>query len=458
MSLPFEVPNLAPLGNQSPRHRRVFSALGTAILGRGSVLVVNAVSIPIVVRYLGAEQYGLWVTISTTVAMLVYFDIGIASTLTNLISETYAADDPELAGQYFATAFWASVVVAVGLAVLSFLLWRDIDFGALMRIQDSQLISEVSKSVLVAGALFLCNLPLGLGAKALAGYQKLHIANLFSGAGNLGALAAIVTVVAFKGSLVTLIASYTAAITFANLVCLLWVVLFQCPWLLPLPAKVRLSALKRVFSSGGQFFLIQIAGLIVFNSDNIVIAHFMNPSAVTPYNVTWKLVTYANALQVLLSQALWPAYSEAWASRHFEWIRTTYVRVRWITFASLAAACAILIPFGREIIKIWAGAAAVPSSSLLLLMCVWMIIFAITTNQACLMGATGRIGKQAISSSLAAIVNVSLSIYWAKSLGTFGVLLATVVSYVLFIFAVQSFEVRGILKFSGALLDGSQTA
>lgn len=69
-------------GKQDLRYRRALSALGTAVLGKGSVLVVSAASVPITDRYLGAEQYGLWITISTTIAMLAYLDIGIASAVT----------------------------------------------------------------------------------------------------------------------------------------------------------------------------------------------------------------------------------------------------------------------------------------------------------------------------------------------------------------------------------------
>jgi len=428
------------------RRKRILSAIGTAIFGKGSVLVVNAISVPITVRYLGAEQYGLWITISMTIAMLVYLDIGIASTLTNLISESYAKDDPVAASHYFATAFWMTAGVATALGLAGWALWPHLDFAWLLHIQNPALVPEVSRAVRAAGLLFLCGLPAGLAAKALAGYQELHIANLFSAAGNILALCAIVLVVVLHGSLAMLVAAYAGAIVFGSIACLAWVCLFRKPWLKPLPARVRWHLVRRVFSSGGQFFLIQLAGLVVFNSDNLVISHFRNPAEVTPYNVTWRLVTYANTLQILSSQALWPVYSEAWARGQMDWIRATYARMRRMTAATLLIACAVLIPFGRAIIRIWAGRVAVPGMPLLLLMCVWMAIFAITTNQATLMGATSRVRRQAVSSILAAIVNLALSIYWVRTMGPFGALLGTVVSYIFFILLVQAIEVRSILR------------
>jgi O-antigen/teichoic acid export membrane protein len=117
-----------------------------------------------------------------------------------------------------------------------------------------------------------------------------------------------------------------------------------------------------------------------------------------------------------------------------------------LTVAILAVGCGVTLVAGRDIIRLWAGAAAVPSSLLLWLMVVWIVVFAFTLNQSSLMGATCRVGKQAISSSLAAIANLILSILWVKTMGPAGVLLATIVSYLVFIVAVQFMEVRRILR------------
>jgi O-antigen/teichoic acid export membrane protein len=62
------------------------------------------------------------------------------------------------------------------------------------------------------------------------------------------------------------------------------------------------------------------------------------------------------------------------------------------------------------------------------------------------MGATYRTGKQGFFSLLAAVSNLILSILWVRSIGPEGVLLATIVSYVIFIVLVQTWEVKRILR------------
>jgi hypothetical protein len=51
--------------------------------GRGIALLVSAITLPLTIRYLGKLEYGVWITISTSVVMFSVLDLGIANTLTN---------------------------------------------------------------------------------------------------------------------------------------------------------------------------------------------------------------------------------------------------------------------------------------------------------------------------------------------------------------------------------------
>lgn len=428
------------------RYRRIAGAVLSAILGKGTAVLVSAITIPLTVRYLGAENYGLWVTISSAVTMFFVFDIGIANTLTNLISEAYAGNNKEQAAASFATAFWMVLGISASLGILAWLVWPWMHWASILHVQDPALAAETSHAIAAAVIVFLFALPTGLAAKVLAGYQELHAANLFATAGSVLSLLAVVAVIYLHGNLTALVAGFAGSTVAANLACLLWICLFHKPWITPHPRLFAPRLVRRIFGSGTQFFAIQVAGLVVFNTDNIIISHYLSPADVTPYAVTWRLVNYITAVQVFILPALWPAYSEAFASGQLQWIRATYRRVRRMTIAILAVGCGIMLVLGREIVRIWAGPAAVPSSLLMRLMCVWIVIMAFTMNQSTLMGATFRVGKQALSSCLAAAVNLSLSILWVKQFGSVGVLLATIVSYLIFIVLVQSWEVRRILR------------
>jgi O-antigen/teichoic acid export membrane protein len=450
MTLPVDTQAVAELPMKAPessrRYRRIVAAVVSALFGKGTSLLVNAAVIPLTVRYLGPEGYGLWITISSAVTMFFVLDIGIANTLTNLISNAYASDDKERATEYFATAFWSVMGITFLLGIGGLILWPHINWNSLFHVQDLALSNQTSRAVAAAFVVFLCALPSGLGARVLAGYQELHTANLFTAGGSIASLLGVILVIHMGGGLPMLVAVYAGSAAAANGACLLWIGLIRKPWLRPWPSRIRRHLIGDIFRSGGQFFLIQIAGLVVFNSDNLVISHYLSPAQVTPYNIAWRVASYLGAIQTLAYPALWPAYSEAFANGDLTWIRSTYARNRWITALMLFMGCGIMGLAGRRIIQIWAGAAAVPPVILLYLMCVWMVVFAITTNQSCLMGATMRVKKQAIFSVLGAAVNLLLSIVWVKTMGVPGVLLGTIVSYLLFIVVPQTLEVKNILS------------
>ncbi|HWF65768.1 MAG TPA: oligosaccharide flippase family protein [Acidobacteriaceae bacterium] len=418
----------------------------SAIFGKGANLLIGAITVPITVRYLGAEGYGLWMAISSTVSMVIQFDIGIATTLTNLISEAYVRSDKKLAAQYFATALWVILGIVSLLGLVGWLVWPHVNWASLFHVTNPLLVRQAPVAMAVAFIVFLGYLPSGLATRILGGYQELHIANYFGIAGSLLGLLSILAVVYFHLGLPVLVGCFAGSMLASNLACLTWICFVHKPWMKPWPSRFRRAMTRVIFGSGSMFFLIQMANLVVWNSDNIVIAHFRGAAAVTPYSVTWRLVCYITALQTLAVPALWPAYAEAYVRGDIQWVRKTYRRVRWATAALLTVGGAGALFGGQTIIRIWAGPAAVPDIWTLRLMCVWMAVFAFALNQSTLLGATSRVGKQAVMSCIAAAVNLGLSILWVRPWGSVGVLLASILSFVFLILSVQGWEVRRILR------------
>ena len=425
---------------------RLRTAASTAVLSKGLNLLVTVIAIFVMARHLGAEAYGLWVTLTGSVSLFMLLDIGIASTLTNLLSEAYAAEDKQLAAEHFSNAFWMVLAVTCVIGLAGFAAGSLIDWPAVLHVQQHPLRSATTQSVAVCFGGILLSLPSGLATRVLAGYQELYIANPVSGRGSRLGLLCRLTALAAHRSLPWLVGAYTAPMMLVNALCLAWLILKHKPWILPALRHVTRPRAFSLFRSGGNFFLIQVAGLVVFNSDNLIIAHFRGAAEVTPYSTAWRLVGYLMVLQGVMMPALWPALSEAHARGDLPWMRAAYARLRRYTLLVVAVGGTAIALFGRAIIRHWAGPSAVPSQALLGWMCVGMAICSITMNQSTLLGAVSRVKRQAIASSLAALLNLVLSIFWVQRFGSLGVLLATVTSYVLFILCVQTIEVKKVLR------------
>jgi O-antigen/teichoic acid export membrane protein len=428
-----------------PRLVRVLKGGVSGIAGKVTTVLANAISLPIAVRYLGREQYGFWVTISTTIMMLAVLDLGIANTLTNCISRAYAERSHEMAKRYYATAFWATCAVATVLGLLGILSWHFIDWGKLFGLRNPMVAQQAGQCAAISFGYVLLTLPLGLANKVMGGYQRVPVANAFAMLNSVLSLVAIILVVRMHGTVVDLMTAYCAAMLSGTVLLNLWMALRPEFRIRPTLRGVHLGTAREIMSHGMLFFVLQIAGLAVFNSDNLIIAHFLGAEQVTPYAVTWRLVSYASALQSLLVPSLWPAFSEAYAGHDMTWIRAAYHRVMRATLLTVTSAALFLGFAGRWIIGLWAGNAAVPGSVLLWFMCFWTILSSITINQAALLAATQRLRLQAVCSTLTAILNLVLSIVLVQRMGAIGVLLGTIVSYLLFIILPQTWEVRRIL-------------
>jgi O-antigen/teichoic acid export membrane protein len=436
----------AKLKKDDPRFARVLKGGLSGAVGKATAVLVNVVSLPITIRYLGPEQYGFWVTISTTIMMLAVLDLGIANTLTNCISRAYAERSEEMAKRYYATAFWATSTIALLLALLSATIWPHINWGNVFGLSNPAVAREAGKCAAIALGYALLTLPLGLANKVMGGYQRVPVANMFAMLNSVFGLVAIILVVRMHGTVVDLMAAFCAAMVTGTILLNLWMGLRHEPRIRPTPRRVHLGTAREIMSHGILFFILQIAGLAIFNTDNLIIAHFLGAEQVTPYAVTLRLVGYSSMLQSLLVPSLWPAFSEAYVSHDLAWIRKAYHRILLATVVTVIPTTLFFGFAGRWIIGLWAGKAAVPGSVLLWGMCFWTVLLSITLNQGALLAATQHLRLQTIYSSLAAALNLILSIVLVQHLGTTGVLLATIISYLVFIVLPATWQIRQILQ------------
>jgi O-antigen/teichoic acid export membrane protein len=428
------------------RYGRIVKAVSSGAAARLLSAGITLVSLPLAVRYLGAERYGVWATITTTVVWVNLLDLGIANTLTNSIARAYALDDKASATRYFTNALLITGSVAAIAGGAFGMVCSHVNWIKLFNVSVSVSASEVRDTVMIAVALMLLALPCNLGGKLLAGYQELHRNNYAVCAGAVASVIGLGVGIALRVSMPVLFAMSVGCLTFASLANLIYVVTWTKPWLLPRPALIDRSTSRELFSSGSSFFLIQVAAVVVFSSDNIVVSHYLGAAEVTPYSVTWRLVGLAAVLQSLVFPALWPAYAEAYAKQDYGWIRRTFSLTMKGTVALNLCCVSVLVVFGRPLIRVWAGAEAVPTISLLLAMGVWALINGFMSVESCLLAALNRTREQAFLSIVAAVVNIALSIALVRHIGLLGVIGGTILSYVFVLVIPQSMIVRGVFK------------
>jgi hypothetical protein len=81
-----------PEGRSLERYRRGALTTFTSVTARVLTVFTGLIAVRLTVRYLGTERYGLWMTITSVVAMMSFADLGIGNGLLNSISEAPPAE------------------------------------------------------------------------------------------------------------------------------------------------------------------------------------------------------------------------------------------------------------------------------------------------------------------------------------------------------------------------------
>ena len=415
-------------------------------MARVLAICVSVISVPLTIGYLGKERYGAWVTIVSVVTFLSITDFGLAGSLTNAIGKAQAGEDHARGQRLVSSALLMLSLIASVILIAAVVLAPRIAALLFPNLQSPVARAEIVPAVMIALSIFALNLPLFVSSRVLAAHQESALANVWNIMASLGNLAALLVVIWFRGGLPWLVFGCFGFGLAANIACAVWLFGIHKPWLRPSLASVDLAFVKILFSDGWKFFVIGIGWMVNWQTDNMVIAHFLGAAQVTPYAVTFSLFAIATGLQTLAYPNLWPAYTEAYAQRDYEWIRKTLRSNFQFSFFTTTAIVVFLTIFGGEIIRLWAGAAAVPPFSVIVWMALWRLMLSTLLVGSCLLNATGHLKGMTIYGTATAVLNLALSILLAKIYGITGVIAATVIAFAVANYLPTFLEVRSVLR------------
>lgn len=411
------------------RTRRMLATGSASSVVQIVALVATFVITPLLVRHLGATQYGVYATISSTVGWLGLLQLGLGPSVLNELSSRRTLEAPERGAVTVSSATAVQFVITgmlllAILAAASLFSWVDL-FNAPASI--STVVSAAAVIMLVTLAL---QLPLSLGRTVFEAHQRGYIAQAWQLGTHLARLVAVVAAVAVGGSLATIVVALTAPGLIAQLGQYVHAFRYAYPALRPRTALVSWREGRSLVGVAADFFILSIASQVIASTDNLVIAHAIDPAQVTPYAVTSRLTQLPTVLVLLALQAAWPAYREA-ATHDVPWLRRTHGRMRLFGAALPVVAGGLLLLVGRPLIELWAGPEAVPSASLLGWLVLIAVIQGVLLPPGRLLTTLGSTRLNATVGAANAAINLPLSIVLAHRFGVPGVAMGTAAGYAL---------------------------
>jgi O-antigen/teichoic acid export membrane protein len=349
----------------------------TGVLGHGIAIGVNLVSIPLTVTYLGPEQYGVWLTISSFVAWMTVADLGFSSALTNAISVSHGKDDPISARALTTTAFWFLLAVStliglIGISLIPFLNWT-----AIFNVQSTSGIEKEIRSAVALTLLFFCvTCPSNLSRGVYAGYQELYKSHFWSIAANMVSLISLLVVVRLEGGLPALVMALMGAPTIVRCMNTIHLLIWEKPYLKPTMQFFSPEKFKRLWDLGKYYVVQQIGNIGMFHIQPIILAHLVSPMSVGQFTISYRLMTLSQQMLILLTLPLVGAYGEAHIRKDWGWIRKTLIGTTCGSLATMLVLTAVLASTSGAVITWWVGESMVVDSNTIL----WLGIYAMATG------------------------------------------------------------------------------
>jgi O-antigen/teichoic acid export membrane protein len=430
----------------------------TSFLSKALTIIISFVSVPLTVHYLGAERYGVWLTISSLLTWMALTDFGITgNALVNVIAEADGKDDRKLAREYTASAFWALNTVSLTIGGVLAAAFRWIHWRAIFRVSDVMTTQELHLACAITLLIFVLSFPLNMLNSIYNAYQDGFVANMWGIASNLLALIGLIVVTQFQGGLPALIIAQSGTRVLVSIANAIYMFAYRYDWLRPAPTAIRWIRVKRLFKLGSKYLVTQLANLGIFQSQPLIITQILGPSKVTIFVIAYKIITAPVDLAYIATAPFVSAFSEAKARDDWRWIRGAFKNSTLACVAVGVPATICIGLAGKVLVRLLAGQQAVPDWGLIAWLSVYTLIGMglMTTGQ--LLCGLERVGLLAISLSLSAVGTIGLGIWFAHPWGLDGVAAGMAIAKLFTYLPLQGYQAMRIMRFADVQIENEKS-
>lgn len=324
--------------------RPILQSASAGTVNRLLALAIRFLTIPILVRYLGNERYGMWMTIASTTAYITLLDLGVVSALVNRLTANFRRGQVARANAYVvATSTLLTGVASLG-ATLVILLLAHVDVAHVFKLSSKAAVGEAHPTAIVTivfAALQLACSPL---LRVPYTMQRGYIAEAYSALGNILSLGGILAAVVMHLGVPYLAASLMMGPVVAGLGIAVHLCVkrqLRVQWI----GMRRWRAAIRVLGhSASDYVVMQVSATLLSTLQFIMLASYKGAEAVTPYALLGQALMALQIPLAVLQQPLWTRLSALYDDG-----RTRDIRALFIQYLRVATAysvfCALVIVF-----------------------------------------------------------------------------------------------------------------
>lgn len=379
--------------------------------------------VPFTLFCLGQYENGIWMTISSVLLWIDSLDIGLGNGLRNKLSAQVANNEIEKARESVSSTFFMLILIIVPVALVLILLINVLDLYSILNI-DRNIIGNLNEILMMCVALVCSTFIFKFIGNVYLGLQLPAVNNaLVVGGQTLTLLCIIALKFMAIHSLLLVALSYTLAPLVVYL--LSWPVTFgmKYPELRPSLRLFNKHTVKELFTIGLKFFVLQVAGIILFASSNAMISHFFTPEMVTPYQIAYRYFSFTMMLFTIIAVPYWSATTDAYERKDIEWIKNSMRKLHKI-LALLALCLICMVAVSKWVYALWVGSDVQIPIEMTICMAIYMMIIIYSLCYSYFLNGIGALNLQIIFTLSAALLYFPCAYLLSRWMGVTGMLLA----------------------------------
>jgi O-antigen/teichoic acid export membrane protein len=409
--------------------------ISASFLLKGISVMAGFLLVPITIDYLNPVNYGIWITLSSIIAWFGFFDIGIGNGLRNKLSESLALKNYKEARIYISTTY--AIISLIIIAVYIFFLFINIflDWSEILN-STSVKANELSLIAIIVFTFFIIQFILQLINIVFIADQLPAYKDAFEAAGSVLSLLFIFIIT--KTSHEELL--FISIIYGATPVVILAIATFyffrkKYKAIRPSFKFVDFKYFYLLASLGIKFFVLQVAMVVIFTTDNMIITQVLGPKDVTIYNISFKYFSIPVMIFSIITAPYWSAFTVANLKKDKEWVKVSIKNLIKI-WSIITIITIIMLVYSNEFYSIWIGDAIRVPYLLSTVMAIYVVIITWNNLFSVFLNGIGKIKIQMYDAIIGMIINIPISIFFADNLGmgSVGVILGTCTSLSLGIF------------------------
>jgi O-antigen/teichoic acid export membrane protein len=401
----------------------------------------SLITVPLTLKYLGNERFGLWMTISSVLAMAAFADFGVGNGVLNTVAKAYGKDDDEGVRKAVSSGFAVLSTIAALLLLSFFAIYRFVSWGDFFHVVSPVARKEAGPALAVFAICFALNISMDVVQRVQLGLQQGYRYGLWQLCGSVLGLVGVIAGIWFHVSLPTLVVAIAGAPILATAVNAFHFFGSVRPDLRPRLRLVSRDVISQIARLGGLFFVLQLAVAVSFSADNFIIARTLGAVNVPEYSIPQRLFALVTMLSAMLITPLWPAYGESISRGDMTWVRRTLRTSLVAVLAISSVVSASLLLFSSRLLYWWVGSRIHPPFPLLLGLAIWTVFSCCGDALSSFLNGASVIRVQVVVASIFGAGCLTAKIIFIRHYGVPGIPWAAIVSYAVLVILPYSFYV-----------------